>query len=93
MVHVVAYYLKSPNDTGADYERIIGAIKQQYPTWAHLEQSVWLVETAQDAGEVRETLKPFLNSKDVLFVARLNGNWATWNAGDERNNWPHDRTF
>ncbi|HEV2738687.1 MAG TPA: hypothetical protein VGU66_08925 [Candidatus Elarobacter sp.] len=93
MVHVVAYDLTSPNDTGADYERVIGAIKKQYPTWVHLEQSVWLVETTQDAGEVRETLKPFLNAKDVLFVSRLSGNWATWNAGVERNNWLRARTF
>jgi len=93
MVHVVAYDLKTANDTSEDYARVISAIKLTYPTWAHVEQSVWLIETMQDAGTVRETLESYLNAKDVLFVGRLSGNWSTWNAGDKRNNWLHARTF
>jgi hypothetical protein len=93
MVHVVAYDLKTPNDTSEDYARVISAIKSLYPTWAHLEQSVWLVETTEASETVRDSLKPYLNANDVLFVAQLSGNWATRNAGDDRNTWLHARTF
>lgn len=92
MIHVVAYDLKSPNDTMEDYKRVISAIKQ-LSSWCHVEQSVWLVDTTMPAGEVRDQLKPFLNSGDVMFVARLGGNWGSWNLGDQRNAWLKGRAF
>jgi hypothetical protein len=45
-----------------------------------------------NAGEARDHMKTVLNSKDVLFVARLQGNWASLNFGDNRNNWLKERT-
>jgi hypothetical protein len=93
MVQLVAYDLKTPNDTPENYEKIIGAIKSSFNSWCRLEQSVWLVDTHLEAAPVREALKPFLHAGDVLFVARLQRGWASWNFGDERNNWIKARQF
>lgn len=93
MIHVVAYDLRSPNDTADDYKSVIDAIKADFSSWCHIEKSVWLIDTNMDAGEVRDHLKAVLHDKDVLFVARLNGNWASWVFGDERNSWLKNRNF
>ena len=93
MVHVVTYDLKQPNDTSENYELIIGRIKTEYPTWCHIEESVWVVDTESDAGAVRDALKQYLHDKDVLFVARLTGNWASWNLSKEIVDWLKNRTF
>lgn len=93
MIHVVAYDLKEPNDTSEDYQRVISAIKTKFSSWCHIEKSVWLIDTPDGAGAVRDTLKTYMHDKDVLFVGRLSGNWASWNFGDERNEWLKARKF
>jgi len=93
MVHVVAYDLVTPNDTPENYEIITTAIKREFQGWAHIEQSVWLVDTPMEASQVREHLKVYLHSSDLLFVGRLHGNWASWNFGDSRNAWLKGRSF
>lgn len=92
MVFVVAYDLISPNDTPDDYQRVIGRIKTNF-NWCHLEKSVWILESALSAAEIRENVRETLYPKDILFVARLQGNWASWALGDERNNWLHQCSF
>lgn len=92
MVFVIAYDLRSPNDTPEDYERVIARIKADF-AWCHLQKSVWLVESALSASEIRESIKPTFHSADELFVARLQGNWATWALGDRRNNWLRQCSF
>jgi hypothetical protein len=93
MVFIIAYDLLTPNDTPADYERVIGAIKNSFGTWCHLQKSVWMVESALTAAEIRDTLRGSLYGKDVLFVARLHGNWASWALGEERNRWLKSQPF
>jgi hypothetical protein len=93
MIHVLAYDLKAPNDQPDDYERVIAAIKADFASWCHIEQSVWLIDTTMGASEARDHMKTVLNSKDVLFVARLQGNWASVNFGDNRNKWLKERNF
>jgi len=93
LIHIITYDLKSPNDTADAYERVIGGLKAAYPTWCHLEKSVWLVETDQGAAEVRDAIKALLHSSDILFVARLSGNWASVNLGSTRSEWLKARTF
>jgi hypothetical protein len=92
MIFVIAYDLRSPNDTPQDYERVIAQIKYDF-SWCHLEKSVWLVESALDAAEIREKIRTALFPDDVLFVARLQGNWASWALGQGRNNWLRERSF
>jgi hypothetical protein len=92
MVFLIAYDLHSPNDTPQDYERVIGRIKAKF-NWCHLEESVWLVESALNATEIREQMQPFVHSTDALFVARLQGNWSSWSLGSERNAWLSNRAF
>ena len=93
MVHIITYDLKSPNDTAEDYERVITGLKSAYGTWCHLEQSVWLVSTDKSASEVRDSIRGLLNTKDVLFVAKLSGNWASLNLTQSRINWIKAREF
>jgi len=93
VIHVVAYDLRTPNDTPDDYKRVIDAIKADFSSWCHIEQSVWLIDTSMDAGAVRDHLKTILHERDVLFVGRLNGNWASWNFGENRNEWLKKRIF
>jgi hypothetical protein len=89
---VIAYDLQTPNDTREDYERVIARMKA-YFTWCHLEKSVWRVDSAFNASEIREIVKSALHTGDRLFVARLQGNWANWTLGDERNSWLNARFF
>jgi len=93
LIHVLAYDLREPNDTSEDYQRVIDAIKSQFSGWCHIEQSVWVIDTWMDAAQVREHMKQFLKNRDVCFVGRLQGNWASWNFGDERNGWLKTKTF
>lgn len=93
MVHIVAYDLKSPNDTAGDYERVIDGIKSSYPTWCHLEKSVWIIASDEDSQVIRDTIRKFLFDTDVLFVARLQGNWGSFNLGQNRSEWLKGRVF
>ena len=93
MVHLVAYDLEAPHDTGDDYNRVINALKSTYSTWCHLQKSVWLIATDQDAAQVRDYLKAFMHNSDLLYVARLSGNWASFNIGASRSDWLKGRNF
>jgi prenyltransferase beta subunit len=68
-------------------------IKADFDSWCHIEQSVWLVDTSLGASEVRDHMKSALKSKDVLFVASLQGNWGSFNFGEKRNEWLQNRVF
>ncbi len=93
LVHIVTYDLESPHDTGDDYTRVINGIKSLYPTWCHLEKSVWIISTSQDASQVRDSIKKFLFATDILFVGRLSGNWGSFNLTTERSDWLKQRQF
>jgi hypothetical protein len=93
LVHILTYDLKSPNETPDDYERIIAGIKSLYETWCHLEKSVWIISTNQDATEVRDAIKKYLYPTDILFVGRLSGNWGSFNLTTERATWLKQRQF
>jgi len=93
LVHIITYDLKSPNDAEGDYERVIEGLKSAFPAWCHLEKSVWLVHTDRSATEVRDSIKTLLNNSDVLFVARLRGNWGSFNLSSNRSEWLKERAF
>ena len=93
MIHLVAYDLKTPNDTPENYEVIIAAIKSEFNSWCHIEKSVWLVDAENDAVIVRDHLKGYLHPGDVLFVVPIQKSWASWNFGDKRSEWLKGREF
>jgi hypothetical protein len=93
LVHIVAYDLKSPNDTLEDYNRVINGLKSVYGSWCHLEKSVWIISTLQDASQVRDNMKKFLHASDILFVGKLGGNWGSFNLTAERVNWLKTQNF
>jgi hypothetical protein len=93
LVHILTYDLESPHDTPDDYTRVINAIKSLYGTWCHLEKSVWIINTDQDAAQVRDSIKKVLYPSDILFVGRLSGNWASFNLTAERSNWLKQQQF
>jgi CRISPR/Cas system-associated endoribonuclease Cas2 len=93
LVYIVTYDLKSPNDTAEDYERVIDGLKSRYGNWCHVEKSVWIVSTTESASEVRDNIKALLNASDVLFVARLSGNWASFNLSSKRTDWLKSKEF
>ena len=86
MVHSIAYDLKAPNDTWQDYTRVIDHIKATFPTWAHVEKSVWLVSTSWTTSQVRDSMKKVLNSTDQLLVAQMS-DWASYNITSEITGW------
>ena len=92
MVFLIAYDLHTPYDPPEDYQRVIAYVKTTF-NWCHVEESVWLVDCALNATEIRELVKPQLHTTDTLFVARLQGNWSSWALGDSRNNWLRNRSF
>jgi len=93
MIHVVTYDLKQPNDASADYTRVIGAIQQAFPESIHLEESVWLIDTPRAAEDCRDRLKTAFKKGDMLFVARLQGKWASLGLKKEHTDWLHQRSF
>lgn len=93
MVFLITYDLTTPNDTNSDYDRVIGKIKALFDAWCHVEKSVWLVDSSLNAQEIRDEIKNSLYESDILFIARLHGNWASWAFGTERNDWLRQRTF
>lgn len=93
MVHIVTYDLISPHDKPEDYNRVIEGLKSLYGIWCHLEKSVWIISTSQDAAQVRDALKAFLYTSDKLFVGKLSGNWASFNLTQEQSNWLKQRQF
>lgn len=93
VIHSIAYDLHQPNDKADDYERVIGALKKKFPTWCHLEESVWLVDTTLTAGEARDFMNTCISDKDTVFVARLSGNWASQRLSKEQVEWLNARNF
>jgi len=93
VVYIVAYDLKSPNNTEGDYQRVRGAIKQLGAHWCHIEKSVWLITSDDAASEIRDELKKYLSSSDILFVAKMTGSWASVNFGARRVDWLKSKEF
>lgn len=93
MVFMIAYDLKSPNDTSQDYERVIDGIKALYGTWCHLEKSVFLVQTVSTSVTIRDAMNRLVFNNDAVFVAPVGGAWASHALGTEKTTWLKARTF
>ena len=75
MVNLITYDLKQP---GRDYATLYEGIKSD-GSWAHPVESVWLLDTTRNPGEIRDYLKQFVDSNDILFVIQLHQNWGSNN--------------
>jgi hypothetical protein len=75
-VLMVTYDLKQP---GRDYTPVHRYLKQ-FAYCKDLE-SFWLLDTTMTAEQVRDGLKAHVDSNDKVFVARLGGNWGSYNFG------------
>lgn len=92
MIYVVSYELGKPSSP-TNSLITIDAIKNVGKSWMRLNQSAWLVESDDGVTEIRDKLKVKLREQDVIFVAQLDGNWASRNMGDVRSNWLKVRPF
>jgi hypothetical protein len=78
MLLMIAYDLHKAD--GRDYTTVENAIKQ-LGAWAHLEQSVWILDTAEMPEQVVARLVAVGHGSDRYFVAQLRpeANWWSTN--------------
>lgn len=85
-IKFVSYDLKKP---GQDYESLIDAIKA-YSSYCKINKSDWLINTSDSCKTIRDYLKKFIDTNDILFVAELSeksGWWASYNLRDGAVKW------
>lgn len=85
--YIVTYDLMKQ---GQNYTCIAEKLKA-YPTHWHAQGSVWIIETAQTAAQIRDSLSGCLDQNDKLIVARLEGEAAWRGYSDQINRWLKDR--
>lgn len=71
--YIVVYDL---HEEGQNYACLYKKLKL-YPTHWHMQRSVWIIATTQSAAQIRDNLRPCLDSNDKLFVGALRGE-AAW---------------
>ncbi|EIA5988934.1 hypothetical protein KFA76_001209 [Escherichia coli] len=87
-IYCITYDLKAP---GRNYDEVFDYLKQF--TYCKYLESFWLVDTTLTATQLRDGLQARVDSNDILFVARLQGEWASryYPCGDwlnfEKRNW------
>ena len=81
--YIVTYDL---HKEGQNYDCLIEKLKS-YGTHWHMQRSVWIVATNQTAVQIRDKLKPCLDSNDKLFVGRLSGEAAWHGYGKKISDW------
>jgi len=82
LVFLITYDLHEPE---RDYEDVIAKIKS-FGSRTHVEESVWLVDTALSAQQCRDALNA-VTSEARCFVVRLAHNWASQNVAESVTNW------
>lgn len=85
-VQMISYDLKNP---GRNYNNLYEAIKG-IGSWWHCVESVWLVQTNLNSAQIRDLLRPLLDTNDLLVVLAVDENWASIGLSDECNAWLHN---
>jgi hypothetical protein len=75
-VLLVTYDLRQP---GRNYQPV-HAYLQRYTHCKQME-SVWLLDTTTSTATVRDDLIKLVDANDRLFIARLSGDWGSFNYG------------
>lgn len=78
-IYAVAYDLTFPQEYNAFYECL-----ESYPH-IHVMDSLWLVQTDCESGDLRDQLSTHIHKGDALFVSRMNQDWA--GAGTQCGDW------
>lgn len=73
-VLLVTYDLRQP---GRDYTPVHDYLKRF--THCKRMESVWLLDTMTTTEQVRDALKPLVDSNDSVFVVRLHRDWGSLN--------------
>ncbi len=72
------------------YEELIATIKNVGAWWHHLD-STWIVRADVTAKEVRDRLRPFLDTDDELLVVDVSGRARAWKGFNKRgSDWLHN---
>jgi hypothetical protein len=86
--YLIGYDLNRPRRED-DYPKLIEAIKA-LGTWWHNLDSTWIVKSDKSAVEIRDMLKPHVDSGDELLVAGLSGEGAWVGFSDKGSSWLKD---
>lgn len=81
--YAISYDLIGPN---RDYDKIIEAIKS-YGTWAHINESLWIVRSNKTSAEIRDHLKQNVDTNDKILVVQLTGVGAWLNLSSDMSDW------
>lgn len=81
--YLIAYRL---NDPEKDYSDLLDKIKEEYDTWYILD-STWLIKSNLNANQIRDSLKPYIDSNDKLLVVRLSGEGAWVGFSSQASDW------
>ena len=75
-----------------DYTKVIEQVKS-YNYYAHAQGSVWFIKSSKSASDLRDELKPFLDSDDNLLIIRVILPWASSNLPQKINDWLKEVEF
>ncbi|MEB3790114.1 hypothetical protein [Acinetobacter sp. IK40] len=72
-----------------DYTKMIDGIKKvSVDNWARPTKSQWIITSTKTAEQVKDFLKDYMDSDDILFVIEVNGDrWAASNIPNDVTNW------
>ncbi|UYH54770.1 hypothetical protein N6L26_12100 [Qipengyuania sp. SS22] len=80
--YVVTYDLRAP---GRNYQGLYDRLRQ-YPRWAKVTESNWVVVTEWTASQIRDDLSGYIDTNDRLFVIK-SGVEAAWKNSICENEW------
>ncbi len=78
-----------PADQYGDLERACKALGN----WSNRVRGQWIIESRFNTKQIRDLLKPHLDAKDRMFVARISKNWAGTGMGEGFQEWMNRRNF
>jgi hypothetical protein len=81
---LIGYDLNRP---GQDYDSLTKEIKELASTWWHHLDSTWIVRTTKSVTQVRDLLRPHIDSGDELLVVELTGVGAWSGFNQNGGNW------
>lgn len=87
MIQLITYDLHEPE---RDYKDVIAKIKS-FGSCAHVEESVWLVDTTRDCSDNRDDLAG-VSEEATYFVIQLKKHWAARGLPKDVVTWLKDPT-